>query len=135
MAAMTTGVLETGLPLAFSSHMPEDEHEVQDVAEALLVNQATKWLREGPLLPSSVVKTKPDFSVEEPRFFIEMKYPKDRGRLNGVITEIPSRIHLFASQGASVLFAIHDPARVIASDKQFVSGLGLPPTMFAQVIR
>ena len=134
--AVTLGdLLCQGLPPIFATRQATDERQVQDAAEGLLVAKAPSWLREGPMLPFSVVKTKPDFSNAEPTFFLEIKYPKDRSRLNHVMTEITSRIHIYGQQGAAVLFAIYDPARTITDDKALVDGLGLPETMFARVVR
>jgi len=50
-------------------------------------------------MPFAGVSTKPDFSKlvrDEVNnwLYVEMKYPKNRARLNGVLTEITSRIYM-----------------------------------------
>jgi 7-cyano-7-deazaguanine synthase in queuosine biosynthesis len=135
MASAVTKALGQGLPVTFQTHSPGNEREVQDAAEAILASDKSPWLREGPLLPFTVVKTKPDFSTETPRFFIEIKYPKSRERLNHVVTEITSRITVYRKQGASVLFLTYDPHRVIADDARFVSDIRDGSKVFAEVVR
>jgi 7-cyano-7-deazaguanine synthase in queuosine biosynthesis len=135
MAAAVTKALRQGLPLVFQTRSPANEREVQDAAEAILANDKSPWLREGPLLPFTVVKTKPDFSVDAPRFFIEIKYPKSRERLNHAVTEITSRVTVYGKQGASVLFVTYDPHRVINDDTRFVSEIRDGSKVFAEVVR
>jgi len=124
-----------GVPLAFQSHEADSEREVQDAVEAILRTDPSPWLREGPLLPFSVVTTKPDFSQEGPRIFIEVKYPKARERLNSVITEVTSRITVYRHQGAAALFLVYDPNRTIRDDERFLADICVQSQIFAAIIR
>lgn len=123
-----TEILQQALPKAFQSKSPASEHLLQDATEAALSSAMTKLNREVPLMPFAGVSTKPDFSIlgegaSTDWLFIEMKYPKTRQRLNGVITEITSRIHIYQQQGAYVLFGVYDPNRSIVDDSKFISDL------------
>lgn len=121
-------IIGQALPKAFQSKLPNNEHEVQDAAEAALSAAKARMNRELPLIPFAGVSTKPDFSNSSQFkstdwLFIEMKYPKTRKRLNSVITEITSRIHIYHNQGAYALFVVYDPNRSIVDDDIFVKDL------------
>lgn len=117
-------LLQTSLPAAFQTQKAKNERHVQDVGEAVFQAAQVKLHRESPQIPFSVVTTKPDFAdipSEGVPLFIEFKYVKDRRRLNGIITEMTSRIVIYREQGAWILFIIYDPAsgRAIADDEKF----------------
>jgi hypothetical protein len=134
MATIVGDIFANGWPLAFGSRLPDNEHELQDVAEALLSKEMIKWDREGPLLPYSVVRTKPDFSTDEPTFFIEIKLARG-SRLGAIITEMTSRVTIYRQQGAHVLFAVYDPDRVIKDDSRFAADFQQHIGIFVRVVR
>jgi len=134
-AAALAAILRPAFPLAFQSRQPDNEREIQDHAESILRTHGSGWLREGPLLPFTVVKTKPDFARKDLPFFVEMKYPKTRERLNTIVTEITSRITIYSDQGASVLFVVYDPARTITDDDAFVRPLRDHKRVFVEIVR
>ena len=110
------------LPKAFQSEEPNDEHQVQDVTESLLSAARTDLDREVPLLPFAGVSTKPDFSKQPVGavtdwLFVEIKYAKTKQRVNGIITELTSRIHIYQQQGAYALFCIYDPSGYLRDNK------------------
>jgi len=82
-------------------------------------------------MPFAGVSTKPDFSQQANEgfanhLFVEMKYPKDRRRLNGVITEITSRVLMAKQYGIGILFGIYDPNRAIVDDDVFATDIQDP---------
>jgi len=112
-------ILSTALPLAFQSRDPSREKDVQNQIESILVAADEKLQRENPLLYYSVVQTKPDFSTISNRLFIEVKFINDRKKLNGMITEITSRILIYQEQGAFVLFVIYELGNIIPNKESF----------------
>jgi len=134
-------ILKQALPKAFQSEPPNNEHEVQDAADAALAAAQFRLNRELPLMPFAGVSTKPDFSKSGDSkstdwLFVEMKYPRTKRRLNGVITEITSRIHIYRHQGAHVLFGVYDPNRTIVDDSKFMADLqGIRDNVWVSVIR
>jgi len=112
-----------GLPGVFQKQRPRNEGRVQDAGEGLMLSAAERLSREGPQLPFATVNTKPDFSRAFPAgsLFIEFKYPKNRSRLNAVITEMTSRVTIYRDQGAAVLFVVYDPSRTIHDDDAFAA--------------
>lgn len=78
--------------------------------------------REVPLLPFAGISTKPDFSKQQVSafadwLFIEMKYAKTKQRVNGIITELTSRIYIYQQQGAYALFCVYDPHGYLRDEK------------------
>ncbi len=66
--------------------------------------------------------TKPDFAKAEGGrvpLFVEFKYVKSRARLNGIVTEMTSRVTVYGDQGAWILFIVYDPKRAITDDEKF----------------
>ena len=118
--------LRKGIPKTFQSHKPKNEHEVQDAVDGILSAAHEELHRELPLLPFAGISTKPDLSnagkVNSSLFYIEMKYLKNRTRLNQIVTEISSRELIYKKQGAYALFGVYDPNHVI-DDEKFVKDL------------
>ena len=80
-------VLEQALHKTFQSRSPQDEHEVQDAAEAALTAVQARLNRALPLLPFAGISTRPDFSTSTGKvcaswLFVEKKYLKHRQRLS-----------------------------------------------------
>ena len=73
------------------------------------------------MLPFAGIGIKPDFAdrLDSGWLYLEFKYPKDRSRLNSVITEMTSRVTVYRSQDARVMFLVYDPARTILDDSAF----------------
>jgi hypothetical protein len=113
------------LPAAFQTQKAKNERHVQDVGESIFQAAQETLQRESPQIPFGVVTTKPDFAkadgTAEP-LFVEFKYIKDRKRLNGVVTEMISRVTVYGDQGAWILFVVYDPKRVITDDEKFIRG-------------
>jgi hypothetical protein len=112
--------MELHVPKAFRSCAAKDEPHLQDIAEAVIGAAQQSLRREFPLLPFGAVLTKPDFSAVKDPLFVEMKYPRNRGDLRRITTEMSSRVTVYRDQGASVLFVVYDPNRMILDDQDFV---------------
>jgi hypothetical protein len=117
------GLLSTSLPIFFQSEKPKNERHVQDAGEAALKTARESLERESPQIPFGVISTKPDFARIQHdgiSLFVEFKYPKDRRRLNSIVTEMTSRVTIYRDQGAWVLFLVYDPQRAIVDDARFI---------------
>ncbi|MBI3757365.1 MAG: hypothetical protein HY267_05250 [Deltaproteobacteria bacterium] len=110
------------LPAAFQTQEARNERQVQDIGESVFQAAQEPLHRESPQIPFAAVTTKPDFSNSAngtPLLFIEFKYIKARNRLNGIQTEMTSRVTVYRTQGAWVLFIVYDPKRAITDDDKF----------------
>lgn len=110
------------LPAFFQTQRAKNERHVQDAGDSVFQAAKETLEREAPQIPFGIVTTKPDFaSIQDNAcpLFLEFKYPKDRRRLNRIITEMTSRVTVYSDQGAWVLFIVYDPKRVIRDDERF----------------
>ena len=130
--------IRRGLPPVFRGHSPTNESEVQDAVDGLIKANREALDREVPFLPFAGIGTKPDFSSitnSNGWLFVEVKYPRTRQRLRGVITEITSRATVYRRQGASVFFPVYDPNRCIQDDEQFTRDVTVTEGMWVFVCR
>lgn len=117
------GIIKRHFEIAFQRVKPEEERDIQETAEAALATANERLNRESPMLSYSLVQTKPDFSDMSNKVFVELKFIKNRSRLNKIVTEITSRITIYRDQGAQVLFVVYDAARVIYDEEKFIKDL------------
>lgn len=128
-------LLNKALPIAFQSREPNREKDVQDQIESALAAASEKLQRENPLLYYSVVQTKPDFSNISNRLFIEVKFINDRKKLNGMITEITSRILIYQEQSAFALFIIYELGNIIADKDTFYNTFNSYKNISVRIIK
>ncbi len=131
-------LLQKSLPAAFQTNKAKDERNVQDVGEAVFQAAQVTLQRESPQIPFSVVTTKPDFAdvpTEGVPLFLEFKYIKDRRRLNGIVTEMTSRVTVYKTQGASILFIVYDPNHAIVDDDKFCGDFTKHKGVFVGIVR
>lgn len=128
-------LMEHHVPKAFRSRAAADEPHLQDIAEAVLGAAQQPLRREFPLLPFGAVTTKPDFSDANDPLFVEMKYPRNRGDLRRISTEMTSRVVIYRDQGASVLFVVYDPNRTILDDQEFVGAYERHERVWVAMVR
>jgi len=114
------GIIRRHIKIAFQRIKPKGERDIQESTEAALATANERLNRESPMLCYSLVQTKPDFSDVNNKLFIEMKFLKNRNRLNKIVTEITSRITIYRDQKAHVLFVVHDASNVIYDEEKFV---------------
>lgn len=113
------------IPAAFQTQEAKNERHVQDVGESIFQAAQETLQRESPQIPFGVITTKPDFAKAERSgvpLFVEFKYIKSRPRLNGIVTEMTSRVTVYGDQGAWILFVVYDPKRAITDDEKFIRG-------------
>ena len=131
-------ILSESIPIAFNSQDAKNEIQVQDVGHSILTAAKERLHRESPQIPFSVVTTKPDFSKQEEngdQLFLEFKHIKERKRLNSIITEMTSRVTIYRTQKAQVLFVVHDPSRAIVDDKEFINSFEKYTNIFVALVR
>ena len=136
--ARLSRLISHGLPPIFQDRSPRNEREVQNAVDGIGQAFEPELRRETPSLPFAGISTKPDFAKGEASrgwLFVEMKYPSTRTRVNGIVTEITSRIRIYTRQRACVLFAVYDPARHITNDDQFKTDIGGSDDVWVEIIR
>ena len=135
---MLENIFSEGIPPAFKHNPAVNEIQVQDIGHACLISAKERLDRESPMIPfAGIVTTKPDFSKNDGRhiLFVEFKYSKDRTRLNHINTEITSRILIYKTQGAFVLFIIYDPNRTIINDGEYKNTIEEHEGVWIKIVR
>jgi hypothetical protein len=127
-------LLRRGLPTACKSHKPKDEPHLQEIADGILSGQASDLVREFPFMRWSSVLTKPDWSSEEFRLWVEMKYVRKREDIRPITSAIAEDITKYGDNGRRVLFLIYDPSHLIVDQEAFAHPVALRPTMFTRFI-
>lgn len=131
-------ILKESIPIAFNRQKAKDETHVQDVGQAVLIAAKERLYRESPQIPFATISTKPDFSQLNDNgnsLFLEFKHIKERKRLNSITTDMTSRVTIYRSQGAWVLFVVHDPNRSIVEDQKFISSFEKYENIFVALVR
>ncbi|TSC54343.1 MAG: Uncharacterized protein LiPW30_704 [Parcubacteria group bacterium LiPW_30] len=131
-------LITRSLPPAFQTRKAENEHHVQDIGESIFIASQLEIQRESPQIPFGVITTKPDFANIEKGsmpLFVEFKYINGRKRLNGIVTEMSSRVLVYRDQGAWVLFIVYDPDRAIIDDEKFVAEFSKHEGIWVGVVR
>lgn len=128
-------LIEKSLRLAFQTRRPEREKDVQDQIQATLAAADERLKRENPSLYFSLVQTKPDFSDQDNRLFIEAKYLDRREELNGIVKDMTSRVVVYTDQRASVLFLVYDNGNVINDDDGFAADFVKHDGIYVKVVR
>jgi hypothetical protein len=88
-------LITKSVPASFQTQSAKNERHVQDVCETALIAAQERLARESPQIPFGVVTTNPDFSdapTGTTPLFVEFKFVKDRTRINGMVTEMTSRV-------------------------------------------
>jgi hypothetical protein len=131
-------ILNQPLRINFRSRKPSREIEVQDAGEALLDAAKERLRRESPMLSFACVRTVPDFS-NVPNYmnmlFVEFKFINSRARLRQANTELTSRITIYTSQGASILFVVYDADNYICNDEEYISETEVNEKIKVRIVR
>jgi hypothetical protein len=104
------------IPIAFQSEPPKNEHEMQNVGEAVLKSADEKFEREAPQVPFGSVGVRPDFSQRtnsDDALYIEFKLVKKKTERNRISGEIAADVTQYPPK-CSLLFVVFDPGRAFA---------------------
>ncbi len=73
-AERITALLRVGVPTACKSHKPTNEPHLQEICDGILKPYDDTLIREFPFMKWGSGMTKPDWSAEELRLWVELKY-------------------------------------------------------------
>jgi hypothetical protein len=113
------GLLQAGIPISCQSRKPEDEKHLQEIADGILKAADMDLFREFPFMRWASRLTKPDWSSEPFRLFVELKYIRKREHVLRVTEEIAADITKYGDSGRRVLFVVYDPFHVITDEADF----------------
>jgi hypothetical protein len=118
LAEHISEMLSASLPIAFKTHKPSRESEVNDQIDALLSVQGESFRREFPIIQFALAKVIPDHEALAADLVVEAKYVR-KGTSPSKATEgIAADITKYPS-GVFILFIVYDPGRAISDDSAF----------------
>jgi 7-cyano-7-deazaguanine synthase in queuosine biosynthesis len=137
LATRIADLLEVGVQIACQTHLPEDEPHLQEICDAILVNEKPKLTREFPFLPWSLATTKPDWSQEDLKLWIELKYVRKKYGVSKIVKDVAEDITKYGDNGRRVLFVVYDPDHVVKKDQeaQLNDPIHRRPDMMLKIIR
>lgn len=119
IATKISTILKDAVPIAFQNKKPKNEQEVQDQIEALLKKHERAINREFPHVPFALSKTVPDFSMDSPYVYVEVKYPRGKSSPSKTNKEIAEDCTRYPNN-AYLLFVVYDPERKVKDDTIFI---------------
>jgi len=113
-------VLQNGLPTACKKEKPKREPELQQICDGLLKAADINLQREYPYNTWAWGMTKPDWSSEPHRLWLELKYIRKTAIAAAIAEAIAADITRYGDNGQRVQFLVFDPDHLIPSDTEFV---------------
>ena len=134
-AERITEILMKGLPPICQTKKPDNEPRLQEVCDGLLQAADLDLIREYPFMKWGSNLTKPDWSSEELRFWIEAKYVRKKADLAQINEAIAADITKYGDNRRRVLFVIYDPEHLIIDEVRFRGPIEARPEMLVCFIR
>ena len=124
-----TDLLQGGLPTACKSHKPKDEPHLQEICDGILTGLDGTLIREFPFMRWGSSLTKPDWSAEELRLWVELKYVRKREDVRQIGAAIAEDITKYGDNERNVLYVVYDPGHLITDQRKFAAPVLKRPTM------
>ena len=110
--------LSKSIPIAFKSHQPSSENQLNDQIQALLQANESIFRREFPLTTFALSRVVPDHETIQHDLLIEAKYVRAKTTPSKITDGIASDITKY-SLNKFILFVVYDPNRGISQDDLF----------------
>lgn len=134
-AARISDVLAKGLPPICQRHKPDNEPRLQEICDGLLRATDHDLTREYPFMKWGSNLTKPDWSSEELRLWVEAKYVRKKANIAQINEAIAADITKYGDNQRRVLFVIYDPEHLIIDEVAFRKPIEARPEMLVCIIR
>ena len=134
LAERISDLLKKSIPLAFKTHLPLSEKDVQNHVEALLSSHREKFSREFPHVPFALGSTVPDFSQSVPCVYIEVKYLRGKTTPSKASAGIAEDCTKYP-EDAFLLFILYDPERQIKDDRAFADSFEQKRACLIRLVR
>lgn len=108
-----------GVPVACKSKKPATEPDLQEICDGILTANDDTLIREFPFMQWSSGSTKPDWSAEELKLWVELKYVREKKDVAPIREAIAADITKYGDNGRRVLFVIYDPFQLIPNRQKF----------------
>ena len=127
-------LITEAIPLAFKTHPPSSEKEVQDHVESLMKGYSEELSREFPHVNFALGSTVPDFSLSVPCVYIEVKYLRGKTTPSKASAGIAEDCTKYPKE-AFLLFILYDPERQIKDDKAFADSFEQKRACLIRLVR
>jgi 7-cyano-7-deazaguanine synthase in queuosine biosynthesis len=128
-------LLRAGLPAACKTHKPKNEPHLQEICDGIIRGQEADLVREFPFMLWGPVSTKPDWSSEDLRLWVELKYVRNRSDIRQISEDIAADITKYGDNRRRVLFVVYDPKHLVIDEKGFAAPVVARDDMYLHVIR
>lgn len=118
-AERITMLLQNGVPIACQTYKPKHEPHLQEVCDGILKAQDNDLIREFPFMRWSSSATKPDWSAEELKLWVELKYVREKSDIRAITEDISSDITKYGDNQRRVLYVVYDPNHLIMDERSF----------------
>jgi 7-cyano-7-deazaguanine synthase in queuosine biosynthesis len=133
-ADRVTALLQAGVPTACKSHKPKNEPHLQEICDGILSGHDATLVREFPFLRWGSNLTKPDWSKEELRLWVELKYVRKKEDIRQIGAAIAEDITKYGDNQRNVLYVVYDPGHLITDQREFAEPVLSRPTMHIRFI-
>jgi hypothetical protein len=116
-------LLANGVPRACRTEKPQNELRLQEICDGILNAHREDLDREFPFVPWSASTTKPDWSMEAMKFWIEAKYVRDRSNIRQITEDIAADITKYGDNGRKVLYFVYDPNHLVVDEASFAEDI------------
>lgn len=130
-----TVMLQNGVPTACQSIKPKNEPHLQEICDGILQANENVLVREFPFMKWSSSATKPDWSAEALKLWVELKYVREKSDIRTITEDISSDITKYGDNNKRVLFVVYDPNHHIVNEQQFSRQIVSRETMTVAFIR
>lgn len=134
-AARISDILSKGLPPICQHKKPDNEPRLQEICDGLLQAADVDLTREYPFMKWGSNLTKPDWSSEELRLWVEAKYVRKKADIAQINEAIAADITKYGDNQRRVLFVVYDPEHLIIDEAAFRKPIEARPEMLVCIIR
>ena len=128
-------LLENGLPKSCKTHKPKNEPHLQEICDGILSAHDGQLAREFPFLRWGSNLTKPDWSAEDLRLWVELKYVRKQGDVRQIGAAIAEDITKYGDNQRNVVYVVYDPSHIITDEREFAEPIVSRETMQVRFIR
>ncbi len=128
-------ILSAGVPTICKAQKPKTETDLQLICDGLLQGRAEELVREFPFMQWSSNLTKPDWSIEPLRLWVELKYVRKKPDIRPITEDIAADITKYGDNSRRIFFVVYDPGHHIPDDNEFSEQILKRATMRVHFIR
>lgn len=128
-------LLAAGVPTACQREKPKDEPHLQEICDGILKAGECDLVREFPFMSWSASKTKPDWSNEPLKLWVELKYVRQKSDIRTITEDIAADITKYGDNNRHIMFVVYDPSHLVTDEGIFSKEINKREGMVVHFIR